>query len=172
MYIYIIIIIITEWASQATPVVVTPWSEQAGPRVPLPHDPLSLFSLFFDDSLVGLIVEETNRYAEECLRGTNKQWSTNAEEVRAYMGFLILMGINHLPEIRDYWSTDNSLRYSAIADRMTGLRRSRGICTSSITTTYLLLAKKVFLVCRRLILESPPSKTDSNPPTTPIASSV
>ena len=65
-----------------------------------------------------MIVEETNRYAEQCLRQRNKQWSTTAEEVRAYFGFLILMGINRLPEIRDYWSTDKSLRYAPIADRI------------------------------------------------------
>ena len=35
------------------------------------------------------------------------------------MGFAILMGINCLPEIRDYWSTDETLRYSPIADRIT-----------------------------------------------------
>ena len=108
----------TEWSTQAHPVVVTPCTEQAGPRVPLPHDPLGLFSLFFDDSLVSLIVEETNRYAEQVLRGTRKQWSTDAEEIRAYMGFMILMGINHLPEIRDYWCTDKVLHYAPIADRI------------------------------------------------------
>ena len=109
---------ITEWSTQATPVVVTPCTELAGPTVPLPHDPLGIFSLFFDDNLVGMIVEETNRYAEQCLRETNKQWTTNAEEIRAYIGFMILMGINRLPEIRDYWSTDKSLRYAPIADRI------------------------------------------------------
>ena len=52
-------------------------TEQAGSKVPLPHDPLGLFSLFFDECLMSKIVEETNRYAEQCLRGTNKQWSTD-----------------------------------------------------------------------------------------------
>ena len=91
---------------------VTPCSEQAGHRVPLPSDPLGLFSLFFDDTLVDLIVEETNRYVEQTLQGTDKEWST---EIRAYMGFMILMGINKLPEIRDYWSTNE---YAPIADRI------------------------------------------------------
>ena len=117
-YTKIMIIFITEWSTQATPVVVTPCTELAGPRVPLPHDPLGIFSLFFNDNLVGMIVEETNRYAEQCLQETNKQWSTNAEEIRAYLGFMILMGINRLPEIRDYWSTDENLRYAPIADRI------------------------------------------------------
>ena len=30
---------------------------------PLPYDPLGLFSLYFDDTLIGLIVRETNRFA-------------------------------------------------------------------------------------------------------------
>ena len=75
-----------------------------GAGVPLPYDPLGIFSLFINDYLVGMIVEKTNRYAEQCLQETNKQWSTNAEEIRAFLGFMILMGINRLPEIRDYWS--------------------------------------------------------------------
>ena len=57
-------IFIIDWSKDASPVVVIPCSEQAGPRVQLPSDPLGLFSLFFDDTLVDLIVEETNRYAE------------------------------------------------------------------------------------------------------------
>ena len=112
------IIFITKWSTQATPVVVTPCRELAGPRVPLPHDPLGIFSLFFNDKLVGTIVEETNRYAEQCLQETDKQWLTNAEEIRAYLGFMILMGINRLPEIRDYWTTDKNLRYAPIANRI------------------------------------------------------
>ena len=34
------------------------------------------------------------------------------------MGFMILMGINKLPEIRDYWSTNGYLHYAPIADRI------------------------------------------------------
>ena len=80
----------------------TPCVELTGPKVPLPPDPLGLFSLFFDDRLVSLIVAETNRYATQVLQGTTKEWFTDANEIRAYFGFMILMGINQLPEIRDY----------------------------------------------------------------------
>ena len=92
----------------------TPCSEPAGPQVPLPSDPLGLFSLFFDDTLVDLIVKETNRYAEQTLQGTDKEWSTDAAEIQAYMGFMI----NNLPEICDYWSTNEYLHYAPIADRI------------------------------------------------------
>ena len=115
---YYKIYFIVEWSKDASPVAVTPCNEPAGPQVPLPSDPLGLFSLFFDDTLVDLIVKETNRYAEQTLQGTDKEWSTDAAEIRAYMGFMILMGINHLPEIRDYWSTNEYLHYAPIADRI------------------------------------------------------
>ena len=98
--------------------VVTPCTAQAGPKVQLPQDPLGLFSLFFDDELVGLIVNETNKYANQQLHGTDRSWSTNADEIHAYMGFMILMGINRLPEIRDYWSANEKLRYAPIADKI------------------------------------------------------
>ena len=39
-------------------------------------------------------------------------------ELRAFFGFSILMGINHLPSIDDYWSRDPQLRYAPIADRI------------------------------------------------------
>jgi hypothetical protein len=38
------------------------------------------------------------------------------EELKAYLGFCILMGINWLPT---YWSSDRTLRYSPIADKIT-----------------------------------------------------
>ena len=42
-------------------------------------------------------------------------WSTTSDEIRAYIGFHILMGINRLPEIRDYWVKDEKLHYTPIA---------------------------------------------------------
>lgn len=65
-------------------------------------------------------MRENNRYAEQVLlsQGSTKEWKTNTEEIRAYFGFNILMGINQLPEIRDYWSTNSQLRYAPIADRI------------------------------------------------------
>ena len=97
-----------------------PFSGLCGPTVPISADPLELFSLFFDNVVIDLIVRETNRYAAQC-RGDDT-WETNAEEIRAYLGFQILMGINQLPEIRDYWAKDERLHYAPIADRISRRR--------------------------------------------------
>ncbi len=98
----------------------TEFSGSPGPAIPLGSDPLQLFSLFFDDNVINLIVREANRYASTIpsTQRSRRQWSTTPEEIRAYLGFSILMGINHLPEIRDYWSTSPLLHYSPIADRI------------------------------------------------------
>ena len=76
---------------------------------------MELFSLFFDDKVVSHIVTETNTYAQQCLASSSTVWQTTASEIRAYIGLQILMGINQLLEIRDYWAKDDKLRYNPIA---------------------------------------------------------
>ncbi len=43
---------------------------------------------------------------------------TNVSEMKAYFGFAILMGINGLPDVCDYWSTNEVLHYFPIASRI------------------------------------------------------
>ena len=95
-----------------------PFVGETGPAVPISSDPMELFSLFFDDKVVSHIVTETNTYAQQCLANTSTVWQTTASEIRAYIGFQILMGINQLPEIRDYWAKDDKLHYNPIASRI------------------------------------------------------
>ena len=90
--------------------------------VPITHDPKELFLLFLDDDVVDLIDRETNMYAEQFLAETGGTWSTTAVEIRACIGFHILMGINCLPEMRDYWAKDEKLHYSPIASRISHSR--------------------------------------------------
>lgn len=79
------------WTMDVSPVTVAPFTGETGPAVSISSDPRELFSLFLDDTVVDLIVTETNRYAEQCLAESARVWSTNAEEIRAYIGFNILM---------------------------------------------------------------------------------
>ena len=94
-----------------------PFTGDVGPTVQLRQKPIDLFSLFFTDELISLLVVETNKYAALC-RGNNT-WSTTSDEMKAYFGFHVLMGICQLPEIRDYWSRDQRLHYSPISERIT-----------------------------------------------------
>ena len=64
-----------------------------------------------------LIVEEMNRYAASHM---GSQWTPiTTEELCAYMGFMMLMGLVKLPSIYDYWQRDEVFHYSAIAGRIT-----------------------------------------------------
>ena len=50
-----------------------PFSEPVGPTVTMPDSPLEIFSLLFTPSIVDHIVCETNRYAQQCLAGTDQR---------------------------------------------------------------------------------------------------
>ena len=45
-----------------------------------------------------------------------------SDEIRAYLGFSILMSVVVLPSIGDYWSNDRNLHYSPIAGKITRQR--------------------------------------------------
>ncbi len=62
--------------------------------------PVELFCRFFSDDVWDLIKEETNRYAGTCITNnlSGRVWNdATVEELRAFVGILILMGIVGLP---------------------------------------------------------------------------
>ena len=109
------------WSKDPTSVTVEPFLGSPGPTRYISDDPMT-FLFFFTGELLMTIVEETNRYAAQFASrqpsSNQREWKTSVEELKAYFGFMILMGINQLPEIRDYWAKDPSLHYSPIADRI------------------------------------------------------
>ena len=56
----------------------------------------------------------------------NKWLKVSVDDLRAFLGFSVLMGINHLPSLNDYWSWGPRLRYAPVADWITR-DRFRGI---------------------------------------------
>ena len=104
-------------SSDLHPVTVQPFTET---RVAMPISPLGVFSLFFTSSMLQYLVLQTNQYALECMGGERfAQWSqVTVPELQAYMGFMILMGIVHMPSIYDYWRKDEIYHYSPIASRI------------------------------------------------------
>ena len=47
-----------------------------------------------------------------------RSWHKITVDVKAFLGFSILMGINVLPSLDDYWKLDKTLRYAPVADRI------------------------------------------------------
>ncbi len=45
-------------------------------------------------------------------------WETDGLEIRAYLGFAILMGFNKVPDLYDYWSTSPIFPYFPVASRI------------------------------------------------------
>ncbi len=107
----------------ASEITVNPFNEIVGPTIEV-DDPLKQFDMFMTDEMVLMIVEETNRYAAACIERSGKEieWLTSVEEIRSFLGFTILMGINRLPATSDYWSTDPVLHYFPVASRISRTR--------------------------------------------------
>ena len=90
------------------------------------------FCRFYTDEVWDLLVTETNRYAEQSRRTltspTPRPWhDTTKDEMRAFVGVLMAMGICRLPRIVDYWSTSHPLITPNIREVMS-LVRFQQIC--------------------------------------------
>ena len=80
----------------------------------------SIFKMFFTTALVASIVEQTNIYARQVLGdAAERKWTDVTEDdMWAFFGFMILMGINKLPHLHHYWSQDPYFHYNPVADRI------------------------------------------------------
>ncbi|XP_064461538.1 piggyBac transposable element-derived protein 4-like isoform X4 [Ornithodoros turicata] len=78
---------------------------------------LDAFTLYFDNHVMQHIVDQTNHYA---LQKHRKGWRPLAgDELRAYIGLLILMSINPMHEFQMYWSSDSFFHVKEITQVMT-----------------------------------------------------
>ena len=75
-------------------------------RAQAPSTPVGFFQLLFTEDLVDLIVQHTNRYALQ--KGFH--FTVSREDILAYIGINIAMGIKDLPEITDYWAQEPIIR--------------------------------------------------------------
>lgn len=86
-------------------------------NIPNKSGPHVYFRFFFTDEVLSLIAEQTNLYATQ---NKQKNWvDVTNEEIRAFLGMLVLMGVHPLPNIDLYWSTDPFFCVREIADVMT-----------------------------------------------------
>ena len=84
---------------------------------------LDLFYLFFTHDILKYLADQTNLYAYACLGEYYESWDkVTPDEIRAYMGFMILMGLVQLPALCDYWRKDSTFHYEPIASRISWRR--------------------------------------------------
>lgn len=82
-------------------------------------DPMALFNLFFDDEVIEIIVEATNKNAKykmakfdagrdtQRAEAQQRRWrDVTSDEILAYLGISIWMGCQRLKTIKEYWNTN------------------------------------------------------------------
>ena len=83
------------------------------------HYSLEFFHLLIEPRFYTKLVEETNRYADQRQAETgvtDVPWKPTTEaEIRSFIAINILLGINQLPDIDCYWSTDDRLGVQVIS---------------------------------------------------------
>ena len=115
----------TPWTIELSNFEVSEFSDEPGLRFNLQDDAKAdhYFLKVFGEQTVDLIVEETNRYARQSLRNNPSRlaaWeNVSKEELKAYFGVCVIMGIDQLPRIGDYWKDDPFIGNTGIKQTMT-----------------------------------------------------
>jgi len=71
--------------------------------------PIAIFRNFFTKEILNLIIDQTNIYGNEkkqssTQRKISKWKDVSREEIESFLGLVMLMVINDLPNIKLYWS--------------------------------------------------------------------
>ena len=115
----------TPWTIKLSNFEVSEFSGEPGLRFNLQDDAKEdhYFLRVFGEQTVDLIVEETNRYARQSLRNNPPRLAAlknvSEEELKAYFGVCVIMGINQLLRIVDYWKDDPFIGNTGIKQTMT-----------------------------------------------------
>jgi Transposase IS4 len=92
------------WSAETRHVNVPPFDAPIGKQHAARHadSPLSFLQLFLPPGLLQQWADYTNDYAQQ--RGAEREWRTTVEELYAFLGVHIYMGICPLPQWHMYWS--------------------------------------------------------------------
>ena len=89
-----------------------PWSHGQSrlPSTIAPDDPYAIFSLFFNEEVIQILVRHTNEYAflnpGPKSSETRTWFPTTVNEFRAYLGVTIWMGLHAESSIPEFWNID------------------------------------------------------------------
>ena len=79
--------------------------------------PYQLWGCIFNPSILDTIVDQTNLHARRDKNQPN--FNVNHDEIRAFLGILLLSGYHRLPEEKHYWSTQPDLGVQLVSAVMT-----------------------------------------------------
>uniref|UniRef100_A0A0A9XHC0 PiggyBac transposable element-derived protein 4 n=1 Tax=Lygus hesperus TaxID=30085 RepID=A0A0A9XHC0_LYGHE len=93
-------------------------SQDLPPSADIPNistEPSEIFTRYFTDSFVSLIVKLTNLRAEKC----SLELNLTECELKAFIGILIIMGFHRLPGISYYWKANANFGVPRVSSVMT-----------------------------------------------------
>jgi hypothetical protein len=80
-----------------------------------PTTAYNIFQLFFDNDIIQMLVDYSNTYATH----RNNMLSVDADEMKAFIGILLLSGYVVYPRRRLYWEKSEDTRNGLVAKTMT-----------------------------------------------------
>ncbi|KAK4314976.1 hypothetical protein Pmani_013759 [Petrolisthes manimaculis] len=102
------------------PSVLNSWSDEG-------LTPVDVFKVFWDEEIMGMIREETNRYHQVKF---GKELSVRFDELHQVFGIFLLSGYNSVPNRRLFWSRQADTRCLAVIQSGMGLNRFEDIVRS------------------------------------------
>lgn len=111
---------------------------ESGPQVNTTNfSERDFFRLFFHDNVIHFIVQETNRYAAQHAEANNyseksrkNKWKeTTFEEIEAYIGLQIAMGLCQKASLSDYWDTTHWLTATPSFSQVMSRNRYQLLCS-------------------------------------------
>ena len=100
--------------------IVENFDQPVGAAAPITVTVRGVFELIFDRDFIDHIVVETNRYARTVMgEDRYRKWDkVEVDDMYAYFGIMIMMGLVELPSLHNYWQRDPLFHCPAIAERM------------------------------------------------------
>ncbi|XP_068107881.1 piggyBac transposable element-derived protein 4-like [Hyperolius riggenbachi] len=93
-----------------------PFTGSPGQKRECDHSPLAYLELFLSEEVIGMIVQETNRYAAQQLAAPlsmfsrSRRWEpVTSEDIWLFLSLVILQGVVGKPLQKWYWSTNQIL---------------------------------------------------------------
>lgn len=111
-----------QWSTQFSDVEIDLFSRRPGSilvdtDLDYNSEPIDFVELFLPPSLIEVIVNQSNLYAEQKNAPTSFR-KISTQDIRSYIFVNMMFGIHKIPSYRQYWSKDPLLHVSCIADVM------------------------------------------------------